>query len=324
MKLLVDENELIGIADAIREKTGKSESMEFPTNFISEIKSISNSENSRTLLGEAFISGGIIINILSIDYSTGVVTVDDASMLPDTRQAYTGGKIRLKRLNVTTKLNTLPPELIASSLGFTKLSNTTLYFETGSAGTITSYTQESTHDLSKWVLEYHANSASALEVSNLGLSSFPTHMYIEFYAPGGALSDGTMQAISIIDNNNSGYLGYNHEDGIRSYYGGDSYSTFSYRTMPITNGSMPNNGIKGCAAPAFYTIDLQKKDNLIIGRSDTIQSICANTNSFPTLSRDVNAFILVDNGVSKIKVSAANSFSSLQDGSYLKVWEIKD
>jgi hypothetical protein len=43
MKYLVDESELIEIADAIREKIGKNDNLEFPNDFINEINNYESS-----------------------------------------------------------------------------------------------------------------------------------------------------------------------------------------------------------------------------------------------------------------------------------------
>ena len=60
MKLLVEENELTGIADAIREKTGKSDSLEFPDDFIDEIENIITTEGTPETWTITLVDGTVI------------------------------------------------------------------------------------------------------------------------------------------------------------------------------------------------------------------------------------------------------------------------
>lgn len=275
--------------------------------------------SSRTLLGEVAISGGINMNIVSIDYATGVITVDDCSALPSTAQAYTGAKVCLIRKNLTAKINTLPTELHRDNLGIEKITDTTLYLLNNS-GRITSYTDATTIDLSAWAIQFHPSGSSVLEIANLSLSN---HMILEAYTPCCLIAGGGI-AFNLRYGNNKSYLGYGDANGVRSFYGQDAYAPISFRTSPYTNGSMGTGVLHGCGLPNWIIVDLKVHGDIIAVEFDGSRADARTANDGIGYNRDINSLILENNGLNKIRVNPGKDFAAFPDGAYLKVWEVND
>ena len=109
--------------------------------------------SNKTLIGEVVVSGHRKIQPLAIDYSTGIITVDDCSFLPSGKVSYTASRVCIRKNTDTFYPNNVIPSELYSGIGIEKISDNTLYLY--KAGTkIESYVESATIDLNAWYIEY--------------------------------------------------------------------------------------------------------------------------------------------------------------------------
>lgn len=275
--------------------------------------------SNKTLLGEANITGHRKIQPLSIDYTTGIITVDDCSFLPSGKVAYTKYMVCIRKKTDAFYPNNVIPSELYSGIGIEKISDNTLYLYKANTK-IESYVESATIDLNAWYIEYSEVTHTGISV-DLSEIEYGNHLAIEVFSPCTEIKSTTGLVVNVTDNDSVKYLSYGATNGIRATNatGGDDYAFDSIRALSSTG-----NVIKGNAMPLRYTYDLKITEDFIYVEAENIFTVSSNDDKLPVYSFGQKAFLIKNNGINKISVSQGNNYLMLAEGSYLKVWEVHD
>lgn len=276
--------------------------------------------SNKTLLGEVVVSGHKKIQPLAIDYTTGIITVDDCSFLPsESVVSYTASKVCIRKKTDAFYPNNVIPSELYSGIGIKKISDNTLYLY--KAGTkLESYVETATIDLNAWYIEYS-------DVTHVGMSvdlseiEYGNHLAIEVFSPCTEIKTGIALAVNVTDNDSVKYLSYGATNGIRatSATGGDDYAFDSIRSLSSTG-----NVIKGNAMPLRYTYDLKITEDFIYVEAKNIFTVSSNDDKLPVYSFGQKTFLIKNNGINKISATQGSNYLMLAEGAYLKIWEVHD
>ena len=270
---------------------------------------------NKTLLGEVVVTGHRKIQPLSIDYATGVITVDDCSFLSDSViSAYNTNVCLRKKTDKVYKLNTTPKELDGLNfIGIKKLSDNTLQLLKGSTGSeIVSYTEDAeNHDINSWWIEYNQTPIKTLKIDLSEINNIK-ELEIEFI-----LSDGYGNGCDIeYYNSNKERYGTTYSVGDSNYNIGLAFDGTRYLTpVNCLRTGFPIIFKHHVKIGQYITVDKELTYNVVKNTGDR--------NNLPQRYKINSSSILVNNGINSISIYPQN-YGMLPEGSYIKVWEVHD
>ena len=271
---------------------------------------------NKTLLGEVVVTGHRKIQPLSIDYATGIITVDDCSFLPNAKVPYTHYKICIRKKTDAFYPNNVIPSELYNSLGIEKISDNTLYLYTSNTK-IESYATSETINLNAWYLEYSEVNTGSISVDLTGLE-FGNHLQVEFFNPCAEIQSAVVMRANVYGDGKNKYLEYNKTDGIRPL-NGDTYSFDSVRGLPANGG----NKIKGNSMPIRYIYDFVV-DDFIYVTGKNVFAVADNKDKLPVYYTEEKTILLQNYGLTKFEMALGVNYLTIPEGSYIKVWEVHD
>ena len=272
--------------------------------------------SNKTLLGEVVVTGHRKIQPLSIDYATGIITVDDCSFLPSENVRYTHSRVCIgKNTEVFRPNNVIPSELRSVGIGIEKISDNTLYLYSGNTK-LESYAENSAIDLSAWYIEYSDVNHGSVAV-DLSSIEHGKHLEVEVFSPSTEIATVTGLFVDVTDKDNIRYLNYGATNGIRASTGADDYSFDSVRSLYIGKR-------KGNAMPSRYNYDLRVDNDFIYVVAKNIVAYSDSDDKIPVYSIAEKSFLIKNNGLKTFKLSEGTMYKMLSEGTYLRIWEVHD